>query len=114
MGRFRIIIANEPRFYREVIAAGLKLLRAHIEITVVDPADIIASVAQLQPQLLVCSELTDSLAAASPTWILLPIDDRDPVVFNVGGERTTSGSIEFQDLLSAIDLAEQLQPHPPI
>lgn len=109
MERFRILIANEPRFYREVIAAGLKLQRAHIDVTAVDPADLAADVARLQPQLVVCSRLTDTIVAASPAWVLLPLDDRDAVVINLDGQRTTSGPIEFHDLLSVIDTAEQLR-----
>jgi hypothetical protein len=112
MEQFRIVIANEPRFYREVIAAGLKLQRAHIDVTVVDPADLAASLAGLQPHLVVCSRLTNVILAGSLAWILLPLDDRDSVVINVGGQWTVSGPLEFHDLLSLIDKAEELHVQP--
>jgi hypothetical protein len=112
MERFCIVVANEPRFYREVIAEGLKLQRAHIDITIVDPADLAASIASLQPQLVICSRLTNVILAGSLAWILLPLDDRDSVVINLGRQWAVSGPLEFKDLVSLIDEAEGLHIQP--
>lgn len=55
----RTFLANEPRAYREVIAAALRELRPRIEVFITEPEDLDAAVLQRTPHLVVCSQLTE-------------------------------------------------------
>jgi hypothetical protein len=55
----RILVGNEPRSYREVIAATLHQLRSHLEVIIVAPEDLDGAVVQSGPQLVLCSRLSE-------------------------------------------------------
>ena len=55
----RIVVANEPRSYREAMAVACRVLRPEVEVILAEPADLDAAVARLDPQLVPCSRLTE-------------------------------------------------------
>jgi hypothetical protein len=56
MVRARVLVAygEEYRAYREVVAAGVRLLRPGTEVSTATPADLEAKIALLDPQVVVC------------------------------------------------------------
>jgi hypothetical protein len=107
-GNMRILVANDPRSYREVIAAAVQALRPHIEVILVAPGDLQREVTRLAPQLVICSELTPGVEHGPHTWILLYPEGRTEAIISVEGHITTSGDLEFDRLLRLIDDAERL------
>lgn len=63
----RIVVANEPRAYREVIGSAIGRLRPGIEVTLVEPDELNRAVDRLDPQLVVCSRLEER--PGSGTWV---------------------------------------------
>ncbi len=55
----RVIIANEPRAYREVLAATIERLRPNVELVNVEPSGVDELILRLRPQLVICSFLTE-------------------------------------------------------
>ena len=104
----RILVANEPRSYREVIAAAVQALRPHIEVVLSTADDLERNLARLAPQLVVCSKLTPSIGTRPLTWIVLYPDGKTQAVISIGGQSTTLDDLEFDHLLRIIDETEQL------
>ena len=69
--RKRIVVANEPRSYREAMAVACQVVRPQVEVILAEPADLDAEVARLDPQLVLCSWLTEDLRAGSRAWVVL-------------------------------------------
>ena len=101
-----IIVANEPRAYREALAAALHGLRPHIEVICIEPDDLVGTVCQYSPRLVLCSQLTEALERCSNAWILLYPDRENRAVISVAGRRAVVPNVEFSQLLSVIDELE--------
>lgn len=99
----RLVIGNEPRCYREAIAAALRELRPEVEVHDVEAADLDAEVLRLQPEMVICSALTWSVATTPLSWVVLYPDGGSRTELCVAGERTTLENAEFSHLLAAVD-----------
>ncbi len=102
-----ILVAAEPRAYREVITGLLRELRPHIKVDAVEPDDLDPEVARLRPHLVVCSQITVALQALLGWVMLYPGGENRAEIFTAG-EWTTVDNVEFGDLLSVIDRVELL------
>jgi hypothetical protein len=108
MSRLRILLANEPRSYRETLATAFRILKPYTEVFVVDPDELDAEVERLSPQLVICSRATETVEARSLAWVELYPGHGSVSVVSVGGERSTVAGIELGDLLLVIDRTETL------
>ena len=108
MDTMRILLANEPRAYREVIAAAFRQLRPQHDVIVVAPDDLDAEVVRLDPQLVLCSRLTPSVQIRPIAWVLLyPVGETQSVIC-MDGQQTTVPDLEFNRLLEIVDRTEEL------
>ncbi len=103
----RILVANEPCTYREVIADAFRELRPHTEVSAVEPDSLEREVERLRPHLVVCSRLTAAVQSLL-AWVVLYPDGENRALINIAGELVTLVDIEFGHLLSILDDAEQL------
>ncbi len=104
----RILVANEPRSYREVIAAAVQALRPHIEVVLSTSVNLERDLARLAPQLVVCSGLSPSIGSRTLTWIVLYPEGKSQAVISIGGKSTTLDDLEFDHLLRIVDQTEKL------
>ncbi len=108
MANMRMLLANDPRSYREVMAGVVQALRPHVEVTIIDPENLDTDVARLNPHLVLCSRLTHTVRTQSLGWIVLyPEGDRCALI-SVAGTRTAVEEIEFQQVLSVVDEVDRL------
>ena len=61
MANICIVVANEPRVYREAFAAVLQELRPYIEVICIEPDDLDEKVSHGRPRLVLCSQLTEAV-----------------------------------------------------
>jgi hypothetical protein len=108
MAGLRILLANEPRSYRETLSAAFRILRPNTEVIVIDPDELDAEVERLSPQLVICSHATLDVKARSLAWVELYPEHGSESVVSVGGKRSTMAGIELGDLLSIIDRTQTL------
>jgi hypothetical protein len=101
-----IVVANEPRAYREALAAALHELRPHIEVICIEPNDLEGTVCAYRPRLVLCSRRTEAVERCSEAWILLYPERENRAVISVAGRRTVVPDVEFAQLLSVIDELE--------
>ena len=106
----RILVANDPRAYRDVIAGVLRVLFIDAEVITAEPDEVDAAILELTPQIVVCSTLTDTVETHIPAWILLYPGGTGVAVLSIAGQRTSVDGIEFEGLLTLVRQASELSP----
>lgn len=107
MEKMRVLLANEPRVYREVIADAVEKLRPLIEVVVCRSEDLDLEVSRIEPHLVICSEATEAVRGGSSVWIVLYPDGEDRAEIGGSGEGVPLPlATKVADLLKAIDEAE--------
>ena len=101
-------MANEPRAYREGIAAVIGQLRPEVEVRTVEPAALEDSISRFSPDMVVCSKATDALKGRVRVWVELYPEHAAHSVANIGGRTAEYAEIQLPDLLSIVDRAEEL------
>jgi hypothetical protein len=97
-----VLVAIEPRSYSEAIGRALEVLRPGLAVRVVEPADLVAEVSRLDPDLVVCSQPRVSAASSEARWIeYYPYDERAPI--RVDGRSEDLAQITLEDLFAVID-----------
>ena len=108
MERARVLIANEPPAYREVLALVLQEMRVPADVSCVEPEDLDDEIARLEPHLVICSRLTGMLDAARIGWLLLYPDGETRAVLSMLGQRTELTDPDLDDILSLVERTSEL------
>lgn len=101
----RVLLANEPRSYRQAITGALKALRPDVQFEEIEPDDLDAEVGRRAPQLVICSIATPAVQAAAPSWIELYTDHGSISSVSIHLEKSTVDGMEIPDLLQIVDRA---------
>jgi len=100
----RILVANEPTIYREVISAAFRVLQPCVEAFTAEPEYLDREFSRLQPQFVVCSRLTRRVELDALVWVVLyPHGASRAVVGRLDGRRITLAGIDLDTLLSVLD-----------
>jgi hypothetical protein len=108
VGRPGIIMANEPRAYREVIAAAFRALRPGLAIMAIEPDELDGHLTRLPRSgrwLVVHSRRSPVVQAGGFAWVLLHPDGEAHAAVNIAGRQTTIADIQLDDLLAILDQA---------
>jgi hypothetical protein len=112
-GRTKTLVAIEPRAYRTVIGRAIQILRPQLEVTVVEPEDLQAKVARLDPALVISGQPKPATSDGGPAWVeFRPYDELSAKVY-IGGRRAQLYDPNLDDVLTVVDEAESLSPTPP-
>lgn len=98
-----VVLANEPRAYRETIAVALGMLSPQATVYVVEPDNLDDFVIEHKPQVVLCSELTDAVKTHVPTWAVLYPDGTENAVVQIEGRPVTMPNIELNGIVRLID-----------
>jgi hypothetical protein len=108
----QLIVAIEPRSYRQVIGQAIRVLRPHIEVTILEPGTLGAGVRRLEPELVFAGQPDTFGASGSPTgrsaWVEFRPYEEPPARVCLGGRRWDLDEVELEDLLSVVDQTEEL------
>ncbi len=104
----RIVMANELLSYREVIAAAIRRQRPKVEVVTVEPEMLDTETARLDPEVVVCSQVTDLVRRSALVWVELYPEHGSLSFVSVAGELSTIEDIQFEDLVHVIDRALDL------
>jgi hypothetical protein len=99
----RILIANEPRAYRDALAAALQTLRPHVQALVVEPDDLDCFVERLAPDLVICSRASETVRARVGAWVMLYPDGEDQAVIVIGGQGRELARMDLEGILALVD-----------
>ncbi len=111
--RNKVLVAVEPRAYRTVIGRAIQILRPHLEVTIVEPDDLQAEVARLDPALVISSQPKPATSDGWPAWVEFRPYDEASVRVCIGGRCARLYEPNLDDLLSVVDQAERLSETPP-
>jgi hypothetical protein len=102
-----VLIAIEPRSYRQVIGRTIQALRPHVEVVVLDPDTLEAGVARLDPELVFANRPASS-SSGGPAWVEFRPYEQPPARVCLAGRTWELEEVELSDLLSILDEAEEL------
>ena len=97
-----IILANEPRAYREVIAGTLRALHPGLAIAVLEPAELLPRLRRARPALVIHSEVAPTAEIGAPALVQLYPDGAGHAVVDLVGQRTIVADFALDDLLALI------------
>lgn len=100
-----VLIANDPRAYREAISGTLEALRPGFEVLMVEPGNLDEEVLRMAPHLVVCSRVSNIIEERAPVWIELYPGHSSGAVVQIADERTAIPEMDFETLLSTVDRA---------
>ena len=103
-----VLVAIEPRSYRQVIGRTIQALRPHVEVVVLAPDTLEAGVARLGPDLVFANRPEISAPDGKPAWVEFCPYDEPPARVRLAGRRRELEAVELEDLLSLVDEAEEL------
>ena len=108
MEKIRVVVANEPRAYREALADALRNLCPRAEVSIIEPAALHQHVRRVTPHLVLGSELDPDMLTGLFCWVDLYPNGERYAVINIGGERTTVDNLDLAGLLRIVDQTERL------
>ncbi len=102
----RIVLALEPRSYREAIGIAIRGLRPHVEVAIVEPGVLASEVRRLGPELVICGEPDTVTPSGRIGWVeYRPYDGYAEL--SLDGKRSKLADVHLDDLLSIVDEAEE-------
>ena len=103
MSKVRVLMANEPRSYREAIALALEAARPYAEVLTAEPEALDDEVKRLGPRLVICSRVTAFVQAEVPVWVELYSDHESNSTVSFGGKRSTVVGMDLEDLIHVFE-----------
>lgn len=106
----RILVAHDDEYsaYREVIAAGVRVLRPHAVVATCTPHELGGELERFDPQVVVCGRPGIADPGDRPAWVELPTNPERPAKVRIGTRRRESPYLLLEGLLAVIDEAERL------
>lgn len=104
-GGLRVLLANEPRAYRECIAAVLGRLRPGFDVEVSGSGDAQARARNSPPDVAICDRATGAIRKLVPVWVELYPGESSRSVASERGRLTEFAEIRLEDLLGIADRA---------
>lgn len=104
-----VVFAIEPRAYRQAMGEALRSMRPHLEVVVLEPDTLDSGVARLEPDLVFAARPEDPSSPGGPAaWVEFRPYEEPPAKVRLAGSRWELREVEFEDLLSIVDRAEDL------
>jgi hypothetical protein len=103
MRRLRLVVANDPRSYRETMATAIQRLRADVEVVVVDPAALADQVEFWRPHMVISNVPVVRAGECPLCWVALYPAGNTQVVVTVAGQQTWAREIDLAELLAVVD-----------
>jgi hypothetical protein len=107
----RLIVAIEPRSYRQVIGRTLRSLRPHVEVDILEPGTLGTGIRHLDPELVFANQPDTFGPEGEPTrrsaWVEFRPYEEPPARVCLAGRRWVLEDVELADLLSILDQTEE-------
>ncbi|HEY7032520.1 MAG TPA: hypothetical protein VH482_14360 [Thermomicrobiales bacterium] len=107
MPGIRVLVANEPRAYRDTLASLVRAHRPTVDVIVAEPTGIDDALVAHDPHLVFCSRVTELLLTKAPAWIVLYPNGAGLVVASIAGHQHTATDLDTTHLLALVDETAQ-------
>ncbi len=105
----RVVVACEPRYYREVVGEAIRGLRTAVEVVILDPEELADGVSHLDPDLVISSAHPASIdPGGRSAWVEFVPYEKSAATVSIGGRRQELEELMLEDLLSVVDQADEL------
>lgn len=101
----QVLVANEPRAYREVISVSLSELRPEIDFVLIEPENLAEAVTRLCPDMVICERVSATIIQNVSAWLELHPQDGPHSFLGLGGTRSRIENIQLSDILVIVDQA---------
>lgn len=98
----RILIANEPRAYREALGGMLRQVLFDAEVRMTGADRVEEAFQTFSPHLVICSTRMEQVLARAHAWILLYPDDADLAVVYLEAQQSIIPRVSVDDLLAVV------------
>jgi hypothetical protein len=107
--RILVCLENDYRTYREVIAAGIQILRPHTEVVTAELDVLKKEVRHFDPHLVICSLPATAGYGDIVCWVELSLESpTQPSVVCIDGRYSEHNNPTLEELLKVLDEVEQL------
>jgi hypothetical protein len=107
--RILVCLENDYRTYREVIAAGIQILRPHTEVVSAELDGLEDEVRNFDPHLVICSLPATANNREILCWVELSLEDpTQATLVCVDGRYSEHNNPTLENLLTVLDEVEQL------
>jgi hypothetical protein len=107
--RILVCLENDYRSYREVIAAGIQILRPHTEVVSAELDGLEDEVRNFDPHLVICSLPATANNREILCWVELSLEDpTQATLVCVDGRYSEHNNPTLENLLTVLDEVEQL------
>jgi len=103
-----VVVAIEPRAYRQVMGQTIQALRPHIEVVVLEPGTLRVGVTRLDPDLVFANCPYTFVPTGRSAWVEFRPYEEPPARICLAGRRWELEAVELSDLLSVVDETEEL------
>ena len=104
----QLIVAIEPRSYREAIGQTVRALRPHVGVAVLEPGTLREGVRRLDPELVFACFPETLVPEGRSAWVEFRPYEDPPARVCLGGRRWELEEVGLDDLLSLVDETEEL------
>lgn len=108
MRNVRVLIANEPRTYREAFAEALRFIRPGAEIVEAQAEDLDREVERFRPDVVLCSTVSPTVQNMVENWVLLYPENEPLVMISTAGELSTVSDVDLDDIIALVDRSADL------
>lgn len=99
----RVCVALQMTLDREAIARAMSILRPNWDVREVLPEQLDACVLHEHPDVVICSELTDTVVAHAPMWFLLHPYGSPRCVVAINDVRQEEPNMQLTSIFAHID-----------
>jgi hypothetical protein len=99
----RVLVANEPRAYRETISKALRALRPSIDVVDGVAGSMATEVQHFRPRVVICSHLPADASDKNINWIVLYPNGEHVVNLLVDGSHFSLADLDLEGILRVID-----------
>lgn len=103
MSSIDVLIATELALYGETLGSTVRAMRPELRVQVVEPEDLEALACRLRPLLVICTDVTSTIAGCSRGWIALYPEQRDEAVVGIAGHRRVVPAMSVVQILGVVD-----------
>jgi F420-dependent methylenetetrahydromethanopterin dehydrogenase len=104
----RVLVACEPRYYREVIGEAIQGLRPAVEVVILDPEELEDRVSHLDPDLVISAHPPSIDPGGRSAWVEFVPYEKPAATVSLGGRREQLDEMTLEDLLWVVDQADEL------
>lgn len=99
-----VLVAIEPRTYREVIGKAIGTLRPNLSVKAIESGMLNAEISRTDPMLVLCNGAVDVSVDGAPNWVIFRGQESDSeVTVHLDGRQSVVEKVDLNGLLRIVD-----------